>query len=74
MLGRLSPNVPATVPRLLSRTITSVQIPPFGLIAFGGTVTAWSWHGLPPSLLSAAVGLEALIFTVTSDCLLTVSL
>ena len=36
MLGRLSPNAPATVPRLLSRTITSVQIPPFGLIAFGG--------------------------------------
>ena len=32
MLGRLMPNAPATVPMFASRAITSVQMPPFGLI------------------------------------------
>ena len=35
MLGRLMPNVPATVRRLVSRAMTSVQMPPFGLIPSG---------------------------------------
>ena len=35
MLGRLMPNVPATVRRFVSRAMTSVQMPPFGLIPSG---------------------------------------
>ena len=56
---------------LLSRTITSVPIQPLGLIGSG---RGCGPHGLPPCCCPRPVGLAALIFTVTSDCLFTVLL